>query len=464
MWRSIALVLLLAANAALAQQKDGAQRPLKIIVFADLEEQHSRYFFDTTYRLIKKVYGQRVEFVLRHLPDFSQPESVRAAEMAVCAEEQGKLWPFVEQLVAAPEMEASAVAGAVGLEASLLNKCLGSGRARRRIESDFSDSRDLGIRGTPSALIEGRLVEGIAPFAHYSRLIDARLDVSPPPPINITAVYNEAFGLENPRKFFSFLNSYFVPESQLRLVKVSSPEGMGLVRQLGLTAFPSIIISKEVENTQSFSSLDQMLERRGPYYLVSYRSFPGSLEFVVPPSYSDDPLLGQRDAPITVMEFSDFECPSCGEFFRQVLPFIKKKYVDSGRIKIVFRNFPLSNIHPNARAAAAAGECAHKLGRFWQYHDLLFANQRKLDRQSLLDYARRVGLNLPEFAACLDSQQAAAEVDKDVAEGNRLAVGRTPTIFVDNIRLTGNDIGQLEWAIDYVERRRGKATPARAEQ
>ena len=89
-------------------------------------------------------------------------------------------------------------------------------------------------------------------------------------------------------------------------------------------------------------------------------------------SLDDDPVKGNPNAPVTVVEFSDFQCPFCSRFFQQTLPLIEENYIDTGKIKFVYKDLPLDNLHPNARAAHIAAECADEQGKFWEYHDVLF--------------------------------------------------------------------------------------------
>src|SRR3990167_11376713 len=107
----------------------------------------------------------------------------------------------------------------------------------------------------------------------------------------------------------------------------------------------------------------------------------------------DDAVLGDPDAPVTIVEFSDFQCPFCGSFFAQTLPLIKKNYMDKGKVKMVYRDFPLS-FHPEAQPAAEADECAHEQGKFWEFHDGLFNNQQYLGEVLYMDLAEKHGLDL----------------------------------------------------------------------
>jgi protein-disulfide isomerase len=147
------------------------------------------------------------------------------------------------------------------------------------------------------------------------------------------------------------------------------------------------------------------------------------------------PQRGADDAPITIVEFTDYECPFCGRYIRDTYPALLSEYGD--RMKYVVRNFPLSSIHPNARKAAEAAECAFDQGRFWEYHDALFQNQGALDVPSLKAYADELGLDVETFSTCLDSGAKREVVAADHRDALAHGVNGTPTFFVNGRMLVG---------------------------
>jgi len=106
---------------------------------------------------------------------------------------------------------------------------------------------------------------------------------------------------------------------------------------------------------------------------------------IIQVSLDDDPFKGNEDAPVTIIEFSDFQCPFCLRFYEQTLPSIMENYVDTGKVKFVYRDLPLDSIHPNARPVHIAAECADEQGKFWGYHDMLFDNQSEWGRLPAAD-------------------------------------------------------------------------------
>ncbi|MAG07632.1 hypothetical protein CMI46_02350 [Candidatus Pacearchaeota archaeon] len=148
---------------------------------------------------------------------------------------------------------------------------------------------------------------------------------------------------------------------------------------------------------------------------------------------SDDPVLGDADAEITVFEFSDFECPFCVRAFTGAVTSLKNSdYFKNGEVNLVFKQFPLNSIHPNAQKAAEASLCADDQDKFWEYHDLLFANQKALDITSLKSYASQLGLDTSKFNNCLDNDEAADRVTKDLADAQAAGGRGTPYFVLKN--------------------------------
>lgn len=169
-------------------------------------------------------------------------------------------------------------------------------------------------------------------------------------------------------------------------------------------------------------------------------------------SVDDDPMLGNKDAIVTVIEFTDYQCPFCS----RARPTIKKIVDTYGdKVRYVLRDFPL-DFHPHAKKASEAAQCAGDQDKYWDYSNILWANQRALDIPNLKKYAKEVGLNQAKFDKCLDSGKFTAEVNKDMADGSKAGVTGTPSFFINGQMLTGaRPFEQFKEIID-MEIRTGK--------
>ncbi len=170
---------------------------------------------------------------------------------------------------------------------------------------------------------------------------------------------------------------------------------------------------------------------------------------VIMVSLDDDPVKGNPDAPVTIIEFSDFQCPFCSRFYTQTLPLIEKDYIDTGKVKLVYRDLPIDAIHPNARSAHIAAECADEQGKFWEYHDILFNNQRQWQGlgsvdfdNTLKEYAGQLGLQTASFDSCMKSPDISEEINDDLLDAAKYGATGTPTFFIGNekdgyVKITG---------------------------
>ncbi|HUF77282.1 MAG TPA: thioredoxin domain-containing protein [Thermoanaerobaculia bacterium] len=163
---------------------------------------------------------------------------------------------------------------------------------------------------------------------------------------------------------------------------------------------------------------------------VAYEIGPFRVEVAT----AGEPARGSAEAPVTIIEFSDFECPFCSRVV-PTLDQIQEHYGD--RVRLVFKQFPLRSIHPNAQKAAEASLCAEEQGRFWELHDAMFADQRNLAVPALKAKAGEVGLDPAAFADCLDSGRYAEAVEEDLQEGSAIGISGTPAMVINGRLLSG---------------------------
>jgi protein-disulfide isomerase len=148
------------------------------------------------------------------------------------------------------------------------------------------------------------------------------------------------------------------------------------------------------------------------------------------------PPKGNESAPVTIIEFSEYQCPYCGKYVRETLSQLDKEYIQTGKVKYYFRDFPLS-FHQYAQKAAEAARCANDQGKLWEYHDKVFEEQDLLSLEKLKEWAEGLGLNAGEFNKCLDEGKYKEAVKKDFSDGQAAGVQGTPSFFINGKPLRG---------------------------
>lgn len=206
----------------------------------------------------------------------------------------------------------------------------------------------------------------------------------------------------------------------------------GAIVVAGLLIAGSVIYSNSQNKPMAVSS-------SGPAAVGALTGQPP--ENLLPQDLTDnDPMLGNPEAPVTLVEFGDFQCPFCGRFFKTVEPQLIEKYVKTGKVRFVYRDFAF--LGPESEWAAEAAECAKEQEKFWPYHDYLYNNQQgenmgAFSKANLKQFARRLGLDPNQFDTCLDTNKYTAEVQKDTEDGRKAGVNGTPTSFVNGRTVTG---------------------------
>jgi protein-disulfide isomerase len=215
----------------------------------------------------------------------------------------------------------------------------------------------------------------------------------------------------------------------------------------GVSGTPAFFINGVfVSGAQPFETFQQQID----YFVAG--GTPPTME-VEPDSFRS---MGDPDAPVVVTEFSDYQCPACASVEQQVIPELIEQYVDTGKVRFVYREFPLTNIHPNAPAASEAAICAGMQDAYWQMHEKLFASQAEWQElpdpvPTFKEYAQELGLDTATFDLCLASGDAAVIVQGDMLAGQTLGVNATPYFFIGDLPIRGGlPIESLGQVIDFV--------------
>jgi protein-disulfide isomerase len=243
----------------------------------------------------------------------------------------------------------------------------------------------------------------------------------------------------------SFLRNYYALGPDIHIT-------VGTPKELGTSGMMETPV--DVKTPEGSESIKMYLSKDGRYLMrgeISDLTTDPLAETRAKIITANAPVFGDPNAPITVVEYSDFQCPVCRNLhdaLRGLLP-------NNPKVKVIFKDFPLETLHPWARTAALAGRCAYQQDpkAFWKVYDLIYDNQDVISAatayEKFLDYAGQAGLNQTTFKSCLSSPEAAQAIDASVANGNLLEVRSTPTVFVNGRRIVGADPHALQQYLDY---------------
>ena len=156
---------------------------------------------------------------------------------------------------------------------------------------------------------------------------------------------------------------------------------------------------------------------------------------------------GNNLAKVTLVEFTDYQCPFCGRHFHETMPQIVSEYVNTGKLRYVIRDFPLESIHPRAFRAAEAANCSAEQGKYWEMHDRLFGNQNALSADHFVNHALAMGLDTTAFKSCMESARYASKIRRDLTEAQKAGVTGTPTFFLGFTDATGSEIRAVKMIV-----------------
>ena len=336
-------------------------------------------FFSGTYTDLMAQYVEtgKAMYVFNDFPLDGQPQSPKAAEAANCAGEVGgaqAFWEMHDRLFERQQEWSGrsnatdifkGYAADLGVEQTIFDDCLDSGRTAAHVQGDSSEGASRGVRGTPTFFINDQALVGAQPIGAFASMIDG-----------------------------DGASDALAPQAE---APATDPESL-------------------VPTPAAFDD--------GSDTLLT---------------------LGDPNAPVKIVEFTDYQCPFCARHFEQTWPALKAQYIDTGRVYYVFKDFPLTQLHPQAPKAHEAARCAREIGgddAYWQMHDLLFARQDEWSgNPAHLDvfkgYAGELGTSQAAFDACLDSGRYADVVQANVREGFEYGVTGTPLFFVDGYPFSG---------------------------
>jgi protein-disulfide isomerase len=333
---------------------------------------------EPTIKQIEDKYGNDVRIVWRNEPLPFHPNAMPAAEAAMAAGAQGKFWQM-HDLMYANQRELSPAsyekwAQQIGLDMSKFKADLASHKYQAAVKADADYAQSVGANGTPNFFIDGRQLVGAQPFDAFSKIIDEEIG------------------------------------------KAKDLQGKGLKGDA--------LYQAEVDaNVKSQPAAPAAPQGGAP-------ANPNERKMV---AVGHAPVRGSPNAPVTIVMFSDFQCPFCS----RVEPTVKQIEDTYGdKVKIVWKNQPLP-FHPNAMPAAKAAMAAYKQGKFWEMHDLLFANQQQENDANYEKWAQQIGLDVAKWKADKESPEIAAQITADSDEGKSVGANGTPAFFINGINVVG---------------------------
>ena len=330
---------------------------------------------------IEKTYGSDVRVIFKQNPLPMHPDAPFAAKAALAAHKQGKFWPMHDKLFegnnshqpdALKKYKVEQMARDIGLDMDKFQTDVASPELSDVIRSEQSQAMKLGANGTPHFFVNGARISGAMPFESFKAVIDAQLKRA-----------NQALSSGVSRK-----------DLYENLIK------------------------------------DGMLQEPAPPQQQQQAPAPTAKN--VDPG-TDSPAMGGKHPKVTIVEWSDFQCPFCSRV-EPTLKQITDTYKDD--VRIVWRNEPLS-FHPNAMPAAKAAMAAARQGKFWQMHDLMFAHQQELSDAKYEEWAKQLGLNLAKWKADKESPEVADAINKDSSYGQSVGADGTPAFFINGKFISG---------------------------
>ncbi len=356
----------------------GAKDALVTIVqFSDFQCPYCSRVEPTIDKIMEEYKG-KVRVAWRNKPLPFHDKAKPAAIAALAADQQGKFWPMHDIMFKNQQnLDAASLekyAKEIGLDMAKFKAALQDKKLQDSVETDTAMGDKLGARGTPAFFVNGSFLSGAQPFENFKSRIDEQM------------------------KKAEELVKKGTPKAKVydALMKTAKAEVSGGAAPAAPAAAPEAGPVKDVD--------------------------PGNA-----------PMRGPKNAPLTVVLFSDFQCPFCGRV-EPSLTELEKAY--PGKVRVFWKNFPLS-FHNNAKPAAEAAMAANEQGKFWEMHDKLFANQQNLDAASLEKYAKEIGLDMAKFKAAVNSHKFVAQIEADTKQGSSLGVQGTPASFVNGHFING---------------------------
>jgi protein-disulfide isomerase len=359
--------------------KGPATAKVNIVAFSDFQCPFCSRVVPTLEK-IEKEYPNDVRVFFRHNPLPFHPKAPLASEAAIAADQQGKFWQMHDKIFANQQnierADLEKYASEIGLDMGKFKAALDSGAGKPRIAQDMALASQIGVQGTPNFYLNGRNIQGAQPYEEFKKVID------------------DEIGRAN------------------KLLARGVAAGQ--------------VYAKFMEGAKTGAAAANAPSPNAP-------KPPAAGAEVYKVTVGDAPTKGGKQPKVTIIAFSEFQCPFCN----RVLPTLSQIEKDYGNdVSVSFRHNPLP-FHNNAMPAALAAEAAREQGKFWQMHDKLFANQQNLDRATLDKLAGEVGLNMAKYKEAMDKEKGKERIKKDMDDAANFGARGTPNFFINGRNLRG---------------------------
>jgi protein-disulfide isomerase len=359
-----------------APRVGGKEPKITLIEFSDFQCPYCSRAKGTLDEL-RKIYKDDLQISFRHYPLPFHNNAMPAAIAAVAAAEQGKFWEMHDKLFANQQALAAAdlekYASEIGLDVAKFKAAIENPKTKAAVEADMKVATNFGVGGTPAFFINGHAFSGAYPLESFKTAIDEEIK------------------------------------------KVDAKIAAGTPRA-GLYA----------------AVIKDGLDKAAPKKEEARPGEPQAGE-VYKAEIKGAPIKGAKDALVTIVQFSDFQCPFCSRV-EPTIDQVMKEY--AGKVRVAWRNMPLP-FHDKAKPAAIAAMAANEQGKFWQMHEILFKHQQALGPDDLQKYAQEIGLNMPRFKAALEDKKILAAIEAEAAAGGKIGARGTPAFFINGTFLSG---------------------------
>ncbi len=451
--QTVAVLALLTAGVVLspgpvrAAQAAGEKNKVVIVEWSDFQCPYCQKAYGVIQKLFDK-YGDQIELDYRHFPLDFHPAAVPAAAISECARDQGS---FMEVHNAFFAMDSRSMNEDALLRAAKskvkdpagLEQCYRSGKKDELVRQDMAEGQAAGVTGTPGFLIEGRVISGAQPFEVFDRLISVLLDPEKATKMFVVTPPNCADCA--PDELIGQLVGDLLQGVVPRNVSLDSPKGQELNAIFDFSAVPAIVLEKGVTEEPNFGRVQRHFTQREGYFQLSNDAVQPTLYLKPLPNYAFDLSLGPKDAPVTIIEYTDFTADRSAAVSQAVIEAIKRY---PGKIRHIVRPAPGQKLETSRRMGRAA-YCLAEQGKFWKGYPLLSLLGTDPDSRALGRAAGHTGVEGAAVTQCLENQERftarESAYEKDVAS---LSLKPGVSLFVGRQRLEDPNLDSLTQAVE----------------